>query len=110
MNQVLTDFIEAWLKENPPPKQKATSGQAQTIAELVQQNFYQLLTDGKITSDNLKAIAAGGKPSNSDLVRIARILEIREEDLLAMRDRVQNPKGRLSDLRRGRNIADNSSI
>jgi hypothetical protein len=43
--------------------------------------------NGKIQADTLKAIASGEKPSNADLVRIARILNIKEEDLLAMRDR-----------------------
>jgi hypothetical protein len=59
----------------------------ETIALLVRENFYQLLEDGKIRPENLQVIAAGGKPSNPDLVRIAQILDIREEDLLAMRDR-----------------------
>jgi hypothetical protein len=58
-----------------------------TIALLVRENFYKLLADGKIHSENLQAIATGEKPSNPDLVRIAQILNIREEDLLAMRDR-----------------------
>jgi len=58
-----------------------------TIAQLVKENFYQLFGDGKINPENLEAIASGEKPSNADLVQIARILNIKEEDLLAMRDR-----------------------
>ncbi len=58
-----------------------------TIAQLVKKNFYQLFGDGKINPENLEAIASGEKPSNADLVQIARILNIKEEDLLAMRDR-----------------------
>ncbi len=57
-----------------------------TIAQLVKENFYQLFGDGKINPENLEAIASGEKPSNADLVQIARILNIKEEDLLAMRD------------------------
>ncbi len=57
-----------------------------TIAQLVKKNFYQLFGDGKINPENLEAIASGEKPSNADLVQIARILNIKEEDLLAMRD------------------------
>jgi site-specific recombinase XerC len=62
-------------------------GEMRSIAELTKENFYQLLMNGKIQADTLKAIASGEKPSNADLVRIARILNIKEEDLLAMRDR-----------------------
>jgi hypothetical protein len=58
-----------------------------TLVELVQQNYYRLVSDGKVKLENLKAIADGEKPNNADLVRIAQILDIQEEELVAMRDR-----------------------
>jgi hypothetical protein len=63
----------------------------------VQQNFYQLLTDGQITTDKLKAIASGSKPNASDLSKIAHTLDIPEEQLVAMSERdfpTQKQKGR----------------
>ena len=90
MSGVLKEIIERWLSENqpPPPSTAVESGVQlpETLAELVQQNFYQLLTDGKITTDKLKAIASGSKPNVSDLSKIAHTLDIPEEQLVAMRD------------------------
>lgn len=82
VTQALEDFLDKHekhpvLMENKP----------KTLAELVQQNYYRLVSDGKVKSENLKAIADGGKPNNTDLVRIAHILNIQEEELVAMRDR-----------------------
>jgi hypothetical protein len=91
MSGVLSELIERWLEEVEPQlptsEPEVPKVQPKSIAELVQQNFYQLLTDGKITPDHLKAIAAGEKPSNADLSQIAHTLNMREEDLLQMRDR-----------------------
>lgn len=82
VTQALEDFLDKHekhpvLMENKP----------RTLAELVQQNYYRLVSDGKVKSENLKAIADGRKPNNADLVRIAHILNIQEEELVAMRDR-----------------------
>lgn len=90
----ISEVVEEALEEYLDKRQVQLLPSApETIAELVQQNFYHLLTDGKITSENLKVIADGKKPSNADLVRIAQILDLKEEDLLAMRERTFS-KGR----------------
>ncbi len=89
VEQALKEYLDRYQPEITQPKSKP-----ETIAEVVQENYYKLLTDGKIVPDNLKAIAGGEKPSNADLVRIAQILDIREENLLAMRDRIFPPKRR----------------
>ena len=83
MSDVASELIEEWVRKNPPIKPE----QPQSIAKLVQQNFYQLLTDGKIKQENLKAIASGEMPSNAELSRIAHILDIREEELVSMSER-----------------------
>jgi hypothetical protein len=82
----VTEAIKFYLKEHEPKLSAALNPLPETIAELVQQNFYQLLTDGKITTDKLKAIASGSKPNASDLSKIAHTLDIPEEQLVAMRD------------------------
>jgi hypothetical protein len=91
MSGVIKEIIERWLSENepPPPSTAVQSGVQlpETLVELVQQNFYQLLTDGKIQVNNLKAIASGSKPSAGDLSKIAHTLDIPEEQLVAMSDR-----------------------
>ncbi len=82
----VTEAIKFYLKEHEPKLSAALNPLPETIAELVQQNFYQLLTDGKITTDKLKAIASGSKPNASDLSKIAHTLDLPEEQLVAMRD------------------------
>ncbi len=81
----LEKAIELLIKQEP---EFSLSGQTQpkTIAELVQQNYFALLSDGKIKPENLQALASGNKPSNPDLARIAQILEIPDEQLKKMRD------------------------
>lgn len=82
-----SDEFRLLLEERLNEKRRVTPSVPKTIASLVKENFYQLLEDGKIRPEKLQEIAAGGKPSNPDLVRIAQILDIREEALLTMRDR-----------------------
>lgn len=82
MSDVASKLIEEWLAANPPPEPQETRNE--TIAELVQKNYYKLVTDGKIKPENLQAIASGKKPSSSDLRRIAQILGIDEHQLEAM--------------------------
>jgi hypothetical protein len=80
--------------KTPESAENSEIGQAlepRTIAQLVKANFYQLFGDGKIKPENLEAIASGKKPSNADLVQIARILNTKEEDLLTIRDRLFPP-------------------
>lgn len=96
MTNVLKEHIEKLLaseefrlllEKRLNEQRRVTPSVPKTIASVVKENFYQLLEDGKIRPEKLQEIAAGGKPSNPDLVRIAQILDIREEELLAMRDR-----------------------
>lgn len=89
---ILINAIKEHQVETKPPSLVKTTSNGQTseqknIASLVKENFYQLLEDGKIRPEHLKAIAAGEKPSPADLSQIAHTLDMREEDLLEMRDR-----------------------
>jgi hypothetical protein len=64
------------------------------LPNLCQQNYFALLSDGKIKPENLQALASGNKPSNPDLAKSAQILEI-DEQLKKMRDHEFpiNPQG-----------------
>jgi hypothetical protein len=89
---ILMNAIKEHQVETKPPSLVKTTSNEETseqknIASLVKENFYQLLEDGKIRPEILKAIAAGEKPSHADLLQIAHTLNMREEDLLEMRDR-----------------------
>jgi hypothetical protein len=88
MTDVIVELVRGWVEANEEPKIANVKAEPpKTIAELVQQNFYQLLTDDKIQVDNLKAIASGSKPSAGDLSKIAHTLDIPEEQLVSMSDR-----------------------
>ncbi len=76
------------LLEQEPELSVSSSVQPQNIMQLVQQNYFALLSDGNIKPENLQAMASGSKPSNPDLARIAQILNIPDEQLKKMRDRV----------------------
>lgn len=68
----------------------------ETIAEIVQQNYYGLLSDGKITPDNLQKIAQGEEPSKADIYRIASFLHVEALELLALRDRLFPQKKKMN--------------
>lgn len=88
MTDVIVELVRGWVEANEEPKIANVKAEPpKTIAELVQQNFYQLLTDGLIQVDNLKGIASGSEPNVSDLSKIAHTLDIAEEQLVAMLDR-----------------------
>ncbi len=89
----VTEAIEFYLEHHEPKQIAALKPIPETIAELVRQNYFALLSDGEIKPESLRAIADGENPSNAELLRIAQILDIKEEDLLAMRDRTFS-KGR----------------
>ena len=81
----ISEVVEQALVEYLDQKQiQVLSPQPQTIAELVQQNYYKLVTDGKIKPENLQDLASGKKPSSSDYRRIAEILGVDEHQLEAM--------------------------
>ncbi|NEO34414.1 MAG: hypothetical protein F6K36_29245 [Symploca sp. SIO3C6] len=82
MSDVASKLIEEWLAVNPPPEPQKT--RKETIAELVQQNYYKLVTQSQIKLENLQAIASGKEPSKTDLKRIAEVLGIEEDQLEKM--------------------------
>lgn len=84
ITDTVTLAIEEFLEKH---EARFVENKPESIAQLVQQNFYQLLTDSNIKPESLKVIAAGEKPSNTALSRIANILNIREEELVSMRER-----------------------
>lgn len=80
--------IEALLEKQPEFSKSGQAKQPATIAEVVQQNYYALLKDGKIKPENLQAIAEGGEPSKADLSRLSSMVKsISQQELFAMRDR-----------------------
>lgn len=64
--------------ELPPP---------QTIAELVERNYAQLLELGGIKSDRLEALKDEAKPTIQELAFLARDLNMDEELIVELRDR-----------------------
>lgn len=81
----ISEVVEQALVEYLDQKQiQVLSAQPQTIAELVQQNYYKLVSNGKIKPENLQAIASGSEPSKTDLRRIAETLGIDVHQLEAM--------------------------
>ncbi|MBD2066278.1 hypothetical protein H6F93_01825 [Leptolyngbya sp. FACHB-671] len=53
----------------------------QTLAQLVEQNFQQLIEHNSIPRDTLKAIKEGAIPSDVDLLRIAMALDKSEREM-----------------------------
>lgn len=72
MSDVAAKLIEEWLEENPPPEPQMVG--PQTIADLVQQNFFALIKDGKIKPEKLQAIAEGEEPTRNDLYKISSVV------------------------------------
>ncbi len=62
----------------PPPE---------TIAELVEQNYSQLLKLGGVEPERLEALKNGEKPTIRELVFLARDLDMDEELIVELRDR-----------------------
>ncbi len=52
MSDVAAKLIEEWLEENPPPEPQMVG--PQTIADLVQQNFFALMKDGTVVQETEK--------------------------------------------------------
>ncbi len=59
----------------------------QTIAELVERNYRQLLKLGGVGADRLEALKDGAKPTVRELVFLARDLDMDEGLILELRDR-----------------------
>lgn len=80
----ISEVVEKALKEyldKYQPQQVTT--QPKTIAEFVQQNYWQL-KEAKIK--NIDAIASGQKPTKADLVRICSALKLDFDGLQALTD------------------------
>lgn len=89
MSDVAADLIHAWLKKNraaiAQPYRSSTE-EVKTLAALVRQHFYELVSDGAIASETLQAIAQGKKPSAVELKKIATALDLSEEELIELLD------------------------
>lgn len=91
ITDTVTLAIEEFLDKREPEPREANR-KPETIAQIVQQNFYQLVEDEGVTPDRLKKLAKGDKPTMPELLKIACCLDIAEEELMAMRDRSFPPK------------------
>ena len=94
LEKILTDYF-GQLESQNLPNASASEQRAiipETIAEIVQQNYYGLLSDGKIKPENLQKIAEGHEPSKPDIYRIASFLHVEARELLALRDRTFKSK------------------
>ncbi|MBD1944862.1 hypothetical protein H6F50_21295 [Coleofasciculus sp. FACHB-712] len=86
LEDILTEYLQA--KEQQPLRKEASpQPPPQTIAELVQQNYVQLLERGGVEVDRLKALKDGAKPTVRELAFLARDLYIDEEIIVELRDR-----------------------
>jgi hypothetical protein len=61
--------------------------QSETFAELVRNNYFDLMNSDKINPDRLKDLAFGQKPKTAELVILANVLELPEELVVDLRDR-----------------------
>lgn len=78
MSDITAQLVEDWIKKNPP-NQKV--GQPETIAKIVQQNFWTLRQHN---IKNIDAIASGQPPTKADLMRISSILNLKQSELLLL--------------------------
>jgi len=61
--------------------------QPETFAELVKNNYFDLMNSDKINPDRLKKLASGQKPNTAELVILANVLDIPEKLVVDLRDR-----------------------
>jgi hypothetical protein len=83
MSEVIGEFVEAWVEKNRDKLSRATtnSEQPQSVAQIVQQNFWTLREHN---IKNIDAIAKGATPSKADIVRISSILDLDQGELLRL--------------------------
>ncbi|MBD1835370.1 hypothetical protein H6F61_22455 [Cyanobacteria bacterium FACHB-472] len=91
-SEALESAVARWLEEEDilvaggKDSEKSQSS-PQTIAELVERNYHQLLKLGGVGADRLEALKDGAKPTVRELVFLARDLDMDEELIVEMRDR-----------------------
>jgi hypothetical protein len=79
MSDVTAQLVEDWVRRNPPLKQKEE--QPQSVAQIVQQNFWTLREHN---IKNIDAIAKGAAPTKADIMRISSILNLDQGELLRL--------------------------
>lgn len=82
MNSVIIDAMEQWLEKNPPPESQAKK--PETITQLIQDNYFVLLKDGKLKSERLQAIAEGEEPTRNELYIIASATKVPQKELVEL--------------------------
>jgi hypothetical protein len=66
---------------------RLAKNQPETFAELVRNNYFDLMNSDKISPDRLKKLASGQKPNTAELAILANVLDIPEELVVDLRDR-----------------------
>ncbi len=98
MSEVIGEFVEAWVEKNRDKLSRTTanSEQPQSVAQIVQQNFWTLREHN---IKNIDAIAKGATPTKADIVRISSILDLDQGELLrlAMSEFGELPKAKPKD-------------
>ncbi len=98
MSEVIGEFVEAWVEKNRDKLSRtaANSEQPQSVAQIVQQNFWTLREHN---IKNIDAIAKGAAPTKADIVRISSILDLDQGELLrlAMSEFGELPKAKPKD-------------
>jgi hypothetical protein len=86
----MEEALEPWVEKEEKrllPKEKSKADEPQTIAELIKNNYFDLMNSGKIDLTRLKELAFNGKPTTAELVILANVLDIPEELVVDLRDR-----------------------
>ncbi|MBD2028104.1 hypothetical protein [Leptolyngbya sp. FACHB-711] len=87
MEEALVPWVEQEEKRLLPKEEKSKANEPQTIAELVKNNYFDLMNSGKINPTRLKELAFDEKPTTAELVILANVLDIPEELVVELRDR-----------------------
>ncbi|MBD2047272.1 hypothetical protein H6F78_17015 [Coleofasciculus sp. FACHB-64] len=86
LENILTEYLQQ-KEEQHLDNEAASQASTQTIAELVQQNYVQLLEKGGVDRERLKALKDGAKPTVRELAFLARELQMNKEVIVELRDR-----------------------
>ena len=81
--EALDKAIALFLQQTDRP----AKDQPNTFAELVRNNYFDLMNSGKIDPTRLKELAFDEKPTTAELVILANVLDIPEELVVELRDR-----------------------
>lgn len=77
--ELILDWVAEWKKLNPV--QKEETKRPESFTELVRQNYFALMNNGKINQMRLKDLSFGQKPNAKELKLIAEVLEVDQKDL-----------------------------